>query len=193
MDETLTIAVLAGTTREGRESIHAANYVAAFFARQLPEVEVVFVDPRDFPMAGDGDNPETRNQAFAEITARADAFYIITPEYNHSMPGSLKRLLDSEYENYFHKPVGLAGVSSGNWGGVRVCEALLSVMHTLGMPVIKPELYFPRVKELFDEQGNLRPEYHDRYQTNLQKVCDELIWMARLFKRGRDEAVYVTK
>lgn len=184
MEGTLTIAVLAGTTREGRQSIKAANYVADF-ARTLPDVEVIFIDPKDFPMQNDGDNSETRNSQYADITARADAFYIVTPEYNHSIPGSLKRLLDSEYDNYYHKPVGLAGVSDGSWGGVRVCEALLPVMHTMGMPVIRSELYFPHVDKMFDEQGNILDEHRERYQQNLHKVFDELLWFARLLKSTR--------
>jgi NAD(P)H-dependent FMN reductase len=186
MTDTITLVVLAGTTREGRRSIKAARYVADF-ARRLENVEVIFVDPADFVIAGDGDNGDTHNPDYAAITAKADAFYIVTPEYNHSIPGSLKRLLDSEYDNYFHKPVGLAGVSNGSWGGVRVCEALLPVMHTMGMPVIKKELYFPRVQDMFDEQGKLAPGYEERYQKNLRAVFDELLWFAKILKTARAE------
>lgn len=187
MDETITLVVLAGAVREERKSIHAARYVADY-ARQLPDVIVEFVDPQELdlqPLAGD--DHELRDQRFHELTARADAFYIVTPEYNHSYPGALKRVLDSEFENYYHKPVALAGASSGQWGGVRACEALLPVMHTLGMPVIKTELYFPKVQEIFDETGVMKPEFQDRYQKNLQRACDELLQFARLFKQLRQQ------
>ncbi len=184
VDDKLVVAVLAGTSREGRLSINAARYVADF-ARQLPNVEVLFADPAEFNFPHDGDNDDTRDPRYSELTARADAFYIVTPEYNHSIPGSLKRMLDSEYDNYYHKPVGLSGASSGPWGGVRVCEALLHVVHTMGMPIIKTELYFPHVQDLFDESGALKPEHQERYQANLQKAFDELLLFARLFKSAR--------
>jgi len=46
MNDKLVIAVLAGTTREKRESIKAANYVANY-GRKIQNIEVIFVDPKD--------------------------------------------------------------------------------------------------------------------------------------------------
>jgi len=184
MNEKITIAVIAGTTREGRESIKAANWVAEE-GRKREDAEIIFVDPKDFNLPNDGDNEDTRDPRYSEITAKADAFYIVTPEYNRSIPGSLKRLIDSEFDNYHHKAVATAGVSSGQWGGTRVCEALLHVYHTLWLVVIKPELYFPKVKELFDDQGNMNPEYIEAYQKNVHVAYDELVWMARVLKAAK--------
>ncbi len=180
--ETITIAVIAGTSRGARESIKAARWVAEQF-KQHEGVEVVFVDPAEHVIPHDGDNEH--DSVYADITARADAFYVVTPEYNHSFPGSLKRLLDSEFDSYMHKPVGTAGVSSGPWGGVRVCEALLPVYHRVGLVTILPEMYFPKVQDLFDEQGGLKPEHQEMYTKNVAKVLDELLWMARVLKQAR--------
>src|SRR4029453_3529296 len=122
MAEKVVIAVICGTKREGRLSIHAANWVAAQ-GRQLPDVEIIFVDPRDYDLPPDGAPGDGENPQYAEITQRADAFYVWTPEYNHRIPSSVKRLLDSEDGTYYRpKPVATAGVSNGPWGGVRVCE-----------------------------------------------------------------------
>src|ERR1700712_1988724 len=121
MEGTITLAVLGGTTRVQRQSIKAARYIADF-ASQLPNVEIIFVDPKEFNFPGDGNDPEGKDPRYSEITAKADAFFIVTPEYNHSFPGSLKRMLDSELATYNHKPAALAGASNGNWGGVRAVE-----------------------------------------------------------------------
>jgi hypothetical protein len=51
------------------------------------------------------------------------------------------------------------------------------------------DIYFPRVQDLFDETGTLKPEYLTRYTSNLQKLYDELIWLATLLKRGRQELI----
>lgn len=182
--ELITIAVMSGTAREQRVSIHAARYVAEY-GKKYENVEIVFVDPKEFSFPGDGNDPESKDPRYGEIVSKADAFFIVTPEYNHSIPGSLKRMLDSEYSRYFHKPVALAGVSDGPWGGVRVCEALLPVCHRLGLVNILPELYFPKVKEIFDEQGNMLESYQDMYRANIGKSYDELIWFARLLKQAR--------
>jgi len=182
----ITMAILLGTTRVARQSIKAARFVESI-ARQLDGVEVVFVDPAELNLPHDGDENDVEDKRYAEITARADAFYIVTPEYNHSFPSSLKRMLDSEYDNYTNKAAGVAGVSSGMWGGVRVCEAVQPVLHKLGLKLIQSEVYFPHVEGLFDEQGVMQPDQVDAYTAKVRKALDELAWLARTLRAGREQ------
>lgn len=184
MEEPIVVAVLEGTAREQRESIKAARYIADFACKQ-PNVEVIFVDPKDFTFPGDGNDPEGKDPRYTEITAKADAFFIVTPEYNHSFPGSLKRMLDSELANYNHKPVAFAGVSNGGWGGTRAVESLVPAVRETGLVVLSWDVFFPRIQDIFDENGLMKPEFEPKYTKNLQKLFDELIWMTRLFKKGR--------
>jgi NAD(P)H-dependent FMN reductase len=184
MAEHITVAVLAGTTREKRESIKAAHYIAEF-GRHLPDVEVIFVDPKELYFPGDGNDPEGKDPRYTELTAKADAFFVITPEYNHSFPGTLKRMIDSELENYNHKPVAFAGASNGNWGGVRAVESLLTAVRETGLVALSWDVYFPRVQDIFDENGVMREEHRERYDRNVGKIYKELLWMARMFKEGR--------
>ncbi len=187
MDESnLIIAVLAGTTRVQRQSIKAARYVAEF-GRQLPNTEIIFVDPQELYFPGDGNDPEGKDSRYSEITARADAFFIVTPEYNHSFPGTLKRMLDSELENYNHKPVALAGASSHNWGGVRAVESLVPAIRETGLVVMSWDVYFPFVDTMFEEDGSIKSEHKERYEKNLGKLYAELIWFAKILKKGRVE------
>jgi NAD(P)H-dependent FMN reductase len=186
MDDKLVIAVLAGTTRVQRQSIHAARYIADFAGRQ-PDVEVIFVDPAEFHFEGDGNDPEGKDPRYSEITERADAFFIVTPEYNHSFPGSLKRMLDSELQTYNHKPVAFAGVSNGNWGGTRAIESLVPAVRETGLVVLSWDVFFPWVQNIFDESGQIKPEFSERYEKSLAKLFHELIWMAQLFKTGRQQ------
>jgi NAD(P)H-dependent FMN reductase len=185
MDQKLTIAVLVGTTRVKRESIKAAKYVADY-GRQLKNVEIIFVDPNDFNFPGDGNDPEGKDPKYTEITARADAFFIVSPEYNHSFPGSLKRMLDSELKNYIHKPVAIAGASNGGWGGVRAVEALVTTVREMGLAVTFASVYFPRVQDMFEDNGQLKAEFKDRYEVSMHSAYRELIWLAYALKWGRN-------
>ena len=184
MDNTLTIAVLAGTTREQRRSIKAAHYVADY-GRGLPGIEIIFVDPKDFHFEGDGNDPEGKDPRYTEIVQKADAFFVVMPEYNHSIPGSLKRMMDSELEAYKHKPVAIAGVSKSSWGGVRGVEALVTSVRQMGLVATSYSMYFPRVQDLFNEQGELLPEYRELYDANAKRAYDELLWMARALRHAR--------
>lgn len=185
MSEKITIAVLAGTKREQRKSFRAAHYVAAL-GQELPDTEIIFVDPKDFNFPGDGNDPEGKDARYTEITAKADAFFIVTPEYNHSFPGSLKRMLDSELANYNHKPVMIAGVSDGNWGGVRAVEALIGTVREMGLVATATPLYFPRVLDIFDEDGQMNSDYVELYNRNIMRAYKELLWFARTLKYGRE-------
>ncbi len=178
----LQIAVLAGTTRVQRESIHAAKYVAEV-GRGIEGVEIIFVDPTEFTFPGDGNDPEGKDPRYTEITVRAEAFFIVTPEYNHSIPGSLKRMLDSELANYIHKPVAFAGASNGRWGGVRAIEALNQTVRELGLVSTFSDVHFPKVQEVFDDEGKLLDPVYEKL---VKSAYTELIWMAQTLKWGRE-------
>src|ERR1035437_6472451 len=188
MNDKLTIAVLVGTTREKRESIKVANYIVKAI-QQLPDIEIVLVDPKDFNFPGDGNDPEGKDPRYTEITAKADAFFIVTPEYNHSFPGSLKRMIDSELANYNHKPVAFAGVSNGSWGGTRAIESLVPAVRETGLIALSWDVYFPSVQDIFDENGDPKPEFAERYNRQLPKLFKELIWLANLFKKRKTEGL----
>lgn len=178
----LKIAVIEGTVRKGRWSIHAAKLVAEV-GKTFEDVEITFVDPAELHFPLDGSAEETKDPKYSQIVKDSDAFFIVTPEYNHGYPGSLKRMLDSEFGSYKHKPVALAGVSDGPWGGVRVIEALLPVLRTLSLVVLKSDVHFPKVNEIFDETGKLlKPEYTEY----IKQTYTELIWMAKVLKYGRE-------
>jgi NAD(P)H-dependent FMN reductase len=185
MESPLTILVMAGTTREQRKSIHAARLVADI-GKTRKGLHIEFIDPVDFSFPGDGNDPEGKDPKYTELTQQADAFFVVTPEYNHSFPGSLKRMLDSELQNYVHKPVAFAGASSGTWGGVRAVESLVNVVREMGLVATFADVYFPKVQDLFDEDGTLLNDYYVRA---INKAYDELIWMAKTLRHGRNTII----
>lgn len=182
MTTKLYIPVLAGTTREQRKSIFAAKLVEEV-GSTFENIETELIDPKDFTFPGDGNDPEGKDSRYSAITAKADGFFIVSPEYNHSFPGSLKRMLDSELKNYVHKPVAFAGVSSGQWGGVRAIEALVGSVREMGMIATFTDMQFPKVQELFNENGELQ---NDNYREYVKGAWQELIWMATVLKWGRE-------
>lgn len=178
----LFIPILLGTTRPKRRSFHAAQLIEKV-GKTIKEIEVQLVDPADYTFPYDGNDPENKDPKYSALTKRADAFFIVTPEYNHSFPGTLKRMLDSELQNYIHKPVAFAGVSDGIFGGARAIEALVRPVREMGMVATFADVYFPEVQNLFDEEGNLLDE---NYVRRIERGYEELIWMAKALKWGRD-------
>lgn len=96
-------------------------------------------------------------------------------------------MIDSELQTYNHKPVAFAGASNGNWGGVRAIEALVPAVRETGLVVMSWDVYFPYVQKIFDADGVIQPEYAERYEKNVNKLYDELLWFARMLKAARQE------
>jgi len=86
-------------------------------------------------------------------------------------------------KEYIHETVGIYGVSAGPFGGSRVIENLLPVMRELGLVTIFEDLNFGTVRKLFDENGKLLDQ---NYIRRVDKFLDELIWMARSLRYGRE-------
>lgn len=181
MSNELFIPVLQGTSRANRKSIQVSNYIYEALSG-TEGVKSLLVDPKDYNFPNDGNDPEGKDPRYTKITLEADAFFIVTPEYNHSYPGSLKRMLDSELKNYIHKPVAIAGVSDGNWGGVRAIEALLHPLREMGMAVTFSDVQVPYVQDAFEKDG--KPI--ERIQQSVDRAITELLWMTKTFKYGRE-------
>jgi NAD(P)H-dependent FMN reductase len=106
------------------------------------------------------------------------------PEYNHSFPGLLKHVLDTNLKEYVHKAVGVCGVSAGPFGGARMIQSLLPVLRELGLVTIFWDVYFGTAGKLFDPTtGEITdPAYGGR----VEKFLNELVWMARALRDARE-------
>jgi NAD(P)H-dependent FMN reductase len=182
----LFLPLLLGTPRKGRESENAANWLFGKMRERAEEIETEFFDVRDFQLPHDHYGMEIKDDfpQWRDAIQRADGLVIVTPEYNHGYPGSLKAVLDLLLPEYIHKAVAFAAVSAQVWGGVRVIEAMVPMVRELGLTPTFTDLNFARVQTLFDENGNLIDE--KPYASRVKNFLDELIWMSRALKWGRE-------
>lgn len=172
------IPVILGTAREGRRSEAAAAFVVREALAAGTDAELIDVRtylPFIVNEGSEGTVPvRDTAPAMQELTAkfdRADAFIIVTPEYNHGYPGSLKLLLDSFRDVFAMKPVGLCGVSSGNIGGARAVESLKPVLTDLKMIPIRTSVYFSVIGKLFDANGAMTDAtYHERVKAFIDEL-----------------------
>jgi NAD(P)H-dependent FMN reductase len=178
----LFIPIILGTARQGRRTEHAARFVFQQ-TKNRAELETELIDVCKLPLKLDDAGEQMKDPKFSATIERSDGLIIVTPEYNHGYPGLLKHALDMNLKEYIHKAVGICGVSAGPFGGARVIEALLPVMRELGLVTIFWDVNFGNVQKLFDEQGNLLDQ---SYVRRLDKFLNELIWMARVLRYGRE-------
>lgn len=175
------IPLILGTPRQGRQSEHVARFLLGEM-RKRPEIETELIDVRELNMTLQDAGQSMADPGYQEKMVRADGLVIVTPEYNHGYPGPLKQALDMCLEEYIHKAVALCGVSAGPFGGARVIESLVTVVRELGLAATFTDLNFSRVRDAFDDEGNLIDQH---YVGRTAKFLNELVWMARVMRHGR--------
>jgi NAD(P)H-dependent FMN reductase len=180
----LFIPLLLGTPRKNRESENVARWVFSKLDGRS-DVETHYFDVCDFdlPHADYGQAIKDQFPEWRDAIIRADGLVIVTPEYNHGYPGTLKSVLDLMLREYVHKAVAFVGVSAGPWGGTRVIESMVPMVRELGLAVCFSDLNFPNVADKFDDQGRLLDE---AYEKRAAGFLDELVWMARTLRWGRE-------
>jgi NAD(P)H-dependent FMN reductase len=182
-DRPYSVPVILGTPRRRRRSEGVARLILDEL-RKRPAVETEIIDVRDLAFATDDAGEDLKDPGFSERMSRADALVLVVPEYNHGYPGLLKHALDTNLKEYIHKAVGVAGVTTGPFGGTRVVENLLPVLRELGLVTIFWDVNVDRVQHAFDEDGRLLDE---AYLRRVAKFLDELLWMARVLRHGREQ------
>ena len=178
----LNIPVILGTSRKGRMSAHAANFVHGAL-KQRPDVVTEVIDIACLEHRLDDNGQGTADPRFAACMTQADAIVIVAPEYNHAMPGLLKHVLDSCLKEYIHKAAGIMAVSAGPFGGTRVIESSLPVLRELGLVTIFWDVNVGGVGKVFDDMGALLDPALVR---RTDKFLGELIWMAKTLRYGRN-------
>ena len=180
----LHLPVLLGTNRKNRRSIFAAQWLVEQMQRR-DDIETRLFDVADFdlPQRDYGEEVKDLFPEWHGAIINADGLVVVSPEYNHGYPGSLKAVLDLLLKEYIHKAVAFVGVSAGPWGGTRVIEAMVPMARELGLAVTFTDLNFPFVQNTFDETGKLLDSAFER---RAKDFLDELVWMARVLKWGRE-------
>ena len=177
------VPVVIGTPRQGRLTEPAAKFVFDEVSKRS-DIETELIDIRKIPIRMDDAGEALKDSEFSATVSRSDGLILVAPEYNHSFPGLLKHVLDTNLKEYIHKAVGVCGVSAGPFGGARMIESLLPVLRELGLVAIFWDVYFGTAGKLFDPAtGKITDPAYGR---RVAKFLDELVWMARALRYARE-------
>jgi NAD(P)H-dependent FMN reductase len=195
-DEQLRVLVVIGTTRDGRFGSHIRSWVLASLRRR-PGFDVDVLDLRDHPLPFfDGIPParaprEYANDAVATVGRQidaADAYVVVTGEYNHGYPAVLKNLLDWTFPEWQRKPVGFVGW--GNVGGARAIEQLREVVIEMEMAPIRFAVHvlpttMIAVRSAEDTEWPADAPVFADLAPRMDLLVEDLTWWAVTLKAGR--------
>jgi NAD(P)H-dependent FMN reductase len=186
----LLMPVILGSVRSDRQGLKAARFIIRYLENRGHEAPLV--DPlelklplldrmyKEYPK---GEAPETLER-LAELFRRADAFVVVSGEYNHSIPPGLSNTLDHFLEEYSWRPSAIVCYSGGRFGGVRAAMQLRAMLCELGMPSIPSLLPIPEIGKTLDPEGNPQQPWLDK---SAGRFVDELVWYAEALRHQRTE------
>ncbi|SEL84972.1 NADPH-dependent FMN reductase [Nonomuraea pusilla] len=192
----MRLAVITGSVRTGRFGPKVTDWFAERVrVHGLFDLDVIDLAATPLPAALPATAEELqaaheRPAPMAELAGRlreADAFAVVTPEYNHSYPASLKLALDWHYTEWQAKPVGF--VSYGGFGGgLRAVEHLRAVFAELHAVTVRNTISFDGHWARFDADGRLLDP--DGPEGAAKALLDQLGWWAEALRRARSVTPY---
>lgn len=190
------LQIIVGSTRPTRAADLVLPWVVSV-AEAHPAFDVEVLDLRDWPLPmfgehmgsiGDRRNPsysEPVVKRWNETVKQGDAYLVVTPEYNHSVPGVLKNAFDNVFVSYAlrNKPVASIGYSGGVAGGARAIEHLAHIIIEADAVPLRNTVLIPFVATAFEDGVPKDP----MTQIALDIVLQDLEWWSRNLARARAE------
>jgi NAD(P)H-dependent FMN reductase len=187
------IQVILASTRPGRFCEKPAAWLMDRLSTRA-DLVAELIDLRDYPLPTfDQPAPPAhtpRDYANEEIARwartvdEADGFVVVTPEYNHGYPASLKNALDHAFPELSRKPIAFVGY--GNHGGAGAIERLRLVAVALEMAALRHAIQITR--ELMVAAMNAGPFTLDLFAPldgRLDVAAIDLVWWARALAAAR--------
>ncbi|MFL6126519.1 NADPH-dependent FMN reductase [Actinophytocola sp.] len=189
--DALRVLVINSSVRDGRFGPTAARWLLGQLADRA-DLTADYLDLADHPLPlrisrqPDAD----AERVLSEVTPRlerAEAFVVVTPEYNHSFPASLKNLIDWHYTQWRAKPVTFVSYG-GLAGGLRSVEHLRQVFAELHAVTTRDVVSFHNAWEQFDDNGE--PVDPTGPATAAKTMLDQLAWWGFALRDARAARPY---
>jgi NAD(P)H-dependent FMN reductase len=153
------LLIIIGSTRPGRQG----ERVASWFTTQAQthggfDIDVADLNQLDLPLLDEPNHPRLQDytqdhtRAWSTQVGAADVLVFVTPEYNHSMPASVKNAIDYLHNEWRHKAVGIVSYG-GIAGGTRAVTALEPVLSALTMYPAQNLVNIPFFTRFIDGAG----------------------------------------
>jgi NAD(P)H-dependent FMN reductase len=184
----LLTPVILGSVRSERLGLRAARFIIRQLVERGAEAPLVDALELKLPLLDrmykeypEGEAPE-QIERLASLFRSADAFVIVSAEYNHSIPPGLSNTLDHFLEEYFWRPSAIVCYSAGRFGGVRAAMQLRAMLCELGTPSIPSLLPIPETGKVLDPDGIAQQPWLEK---SASRFVDELVWYAEALRNQR--------
>lgn len=185
----MNIVLISGSPRKASLSHRIALYLQPYFAKHYPEHNLQMIKASDWDLGllqhvyTTIDKVPDAFKPMAEIMYAADAFLILTPEYNGTYTPALQNLLD-HFPKQMHKAFGIITASEGVFGGMRASQELLLLVPALFGIASPQKLIVPQMTKKFSEAGEL---LEPSFENSIHNFAREFVWLAEALHAGNKQ------
>jgi Predicted flavoprotein len=195
----LNICIISGSTRlQGQPQPILSDRITAYIEhtikKQPAQHHVSVIRARDnLPLLERPHFTYSKSQVppklerMHETLSKADAYVIISPEYNHSPCPGLMNLMNHFGSSVFSfKPSGIVSYSAGQWGGTRAAHSLRPFLSELGCLPVSAMVHVPKVSQVIHEDGTLLGSAHEQeWDSYVNRMVSQLEWWGEASKGQR--------
>src|SRR5687768_11333580 len=176
----MRIEIIAGSAREGSLTKRVAMFLHSWINRNTAH-ETGMIDMHEWkelpPVQSVWTSVDKAPADYRELASRmmnAEAYILVSPEYNGSYSPALKNLLD-HFPKRQHKPFAIATASPGAMGGMRAAQQLLLLVPAL-FGIVSPYLLIvPGVDKKFSPDGDMLDE---SFENSVHNFIAEFLWLS---------------
>ena len=175
----MKIEIISGSPRTNSVTHRVALHLKDWLSQNNTH-DVDIIDMRDWNIPpiqaawSSIDKAPVEFQPLAERIFNADAYILVSPEYNGSYSPAMKNLLD-HFPKRHHKPFGIVTASPGAMGGIRASQQLLQLVPALFGIASPYMLIIPAVDKKFSPDGDLLDE---SFQNGVHNFISEFLWLS---------------
>lgn len=188
----IRVALIVGSTRTGRFGPTVADWFAGRLRRrrglELDRIDLATVGLPDRLVGPDEPLPDTVCALGARLAA-ADAFVVVTPEYNRSFPAAVKNAIDWFELEWAAKPVTVVGYGSESEGGHAAAQ-LRQVFGELNAVPIRRTVTIAKAWQRFAADGSW-PRRDAELDDSVNGALDQLLWWANALREARAKTPFV--
>ncbi len=185
------LKIIIGSTRPGRKGPIVADWFLNIAKQHsdfevelldLKEIDLPFMDESQHPRFQKYENEHTKR--WSKKIASADAFVMVTPEYNFGYPATLKNAMDFLFVEWNEKPVGFVSYG-GVSGGTRAVQELKLPVTTLGMMPLPQAVNIPFFTQFINDNDVF--EANKPLETAADSMLNNLTRWAKALKAMRED------
>ncbi len=176
------ISIISSSVRPDRKSHRLALYFKNYLTENnLSSVEILDLREYAFPIFTEKlqnqASPSEKALVFSQKIQSSHGIILVTPEYNGGYPASLKNAIDLLYKEWRHKPVAIATVSAGPFGGSQVLLSLQFILWKMKVWTITEIFSVPNVDQNYDDTG--KPADKAASDKLAEVFIKELMWCVK--------------